>query len=151
MPVWLLWLSLALVFLATWSSVLAAISFLGGWGRLARHYRARSLPTGCLMAWQTVRLDREIAFRGSLDVAADEQGLYLRVWPIYRPFHPPLLIPWEDLRSQRQGPTNRWGRMLVARSVVLSARLAPEIPLVLSEQLAEKLSATTGAGWLCPA
>lgn len=147
MPGWILCLTL---FLATWVSVLWGISFLGGWSRLARHYRARRSSPGGL-AWQTVQLDRGIAFRGSVRVAADEQGLYLTVWPIYRAFHPPLMIPWEDLRGQRQGPSSRWGRMLVARTVLLSARLVPGVPLVVSERLAETLSRETGAGWLCPA
>lgn len=140
----------ASLFLATWISLLWGISFLGGWSKLARHYRARGpIPSG--LAWQTVQLDRGISFRGTLNVAADERGLYLTVWPIYRAFHPPLMIPWEDLRTQRQGPDSKWGRLLVGRKVVLSARLAPDIPLVLSESLAESLSQKTGAGWLCPA
>jgi hypothetical protein len=146
----MLWLCLFLVFLAVWISMLGGISFLGGWGRLARHYRAAG-PTPRGLAWQTLVLDRGIAFRGSVSAAADDRGVYFQVWPIYRAFHPPLMIPWEDLRSQRQGPSNRWGRLLVARQVRLCARLAPDVPLVVSERLAETLCAATGASWLCPA
>lgn len=143
-------LLIALIFLLTWVSLMGGISFLGGWGRLARHYRCPS-PFPRSLPWQTVQLDHGIRFHSSVEVAATEQGLHLRVWPIYRAFHPPLMIPWEDLRSQRQGPSSRWGRLLVGRTVILSTRLAPGIPLVLSEKLAETLSRQTGAGWLCPA
>ncbi len=147
----MLWVCLSFVFLATWLSVMWGISFVGGWGRLARHYRASAPPRGKRLVWQTVQLDRGIAFKHSLIAAADDRGLYLQVWPIYRAFHPPLMIPWEDVRSQRQGPDSQWGRLLVARTVILSTRLVPEVPLVVSERLAETLSAATGAGWLCPA
>ncbi len=149
MTAWLTWAAIPLLFLAVWLVVLWVISWLGGWRRLARHYRSPEPWKHTGLGWQSLYLDRGICFRGSVKAQADEHGLHLSVWPIFRAFHPPLTIPWEDLSGRRLGPTSPWGRMLVTRTVLLSARLTPEVPLILSERLAEKLSEKTGASWLC--
>ncbi|MEW6283301.1 MAG: hypothetical protein AB1758_32130, partial [Candidatus Eremiobacterota bacterium] len=74
--------------------------------------------------------------------------LRLAVFPIYSLFHPPLLIPWEDLGAQVCGPTARFSRWLVGgRTVRLIARRAQGVSMVIPEKLARRLAEEAGEFW----
>jgi hypothetical protein len=93
---------LLVFFPVLWVSVLAAISFVSGWSMLARRFAttldapagARRFLSGSLGS---------VRFNNVLTVAVSADGLYLAVLGLFRPFHPPLLLPWASLRENPSG------------------------------------------------
>jgi len=43
------------------------------------------------------------SYRGTLNLKICAEGLYLKVNPLFKIAHPPLLIPWHDLRINSNG------------------------------------------------
>jgi hypothetical protein len=95
------WL-LAVAFPVLWFSVLGAISAFSGWSMLARRYRttgpapfdARRFLSGSLGS---------VRFNNALTVGHSPNGLYLSVLLPFRPFHPPLLVPWASVHQNPPG------------------------------------------------
>jgi hypothetical protein len=88
-------------FVAMWCLVCFVISRITGWSRLAEVYRARYMPESKLMRlvqvyWGTVMVAGNI-----YTVGADNDGLYLAVLFPFRVGHPPLLIPWQDIKAEK--------------------------------------------------
>lgn len=67
-------------------------------------------------------------YKGCLVVAADEQALYLSLWRLLSPFHPPLRIPWSELTVA--GPAKVFWR----RCVELRFKALPDLRLALSQR-----------------
>jgi hypothetical protein len=86
-----------------WSGTLGLIS-IAGWRYLARNYREMRPPLGDrLPGARTVRVNLA-NYNGVVTGRAGRDGLYLSVMFLFRPFHPPVLIPWGDM--EYQGPAN---------------------------------------------
>jgi hypothetical protein len=79
--------------------------------------------------------------RSCLNFGSDETGLYLSVFPIFRPGHPPLLIPWSEITvvSGEKGLISKTRELLLGRE--------QSIPLAISLALAEKIRLAAGAAW----
>jgi hypothetical protein len=100
-PVWLLVL-LPLVFLAffplMWCGVLWINSRIGGWSRLARHYRSTGIPHG--RTFHSVQGQVGIvSYRAALECTTNEHGLFIQPWAIFRFAHPLLFIPWSEMHG----------------------------------------------------
>ena len=120
-----------------WSFVCIVISRFGGWHKLASAYRT-SLPFGgTLRRFQTARMRGGARYKGCLNVGASPSGLFLSTYFPFRPGHPPLLVPWQDVTVH--------GHADVAYE--LRFRAAPGIPLQLSPQLVAVLKADAGRDW----
>jgi hypothetical protein len=86
------------------------------------------------------------SLRNCLFIAVNEAGLRLSVFPLFRLFHPPLFIPWNQVSAQnRSGIISNWIEFHFsgAPSVVLRieksvgydvARYAPSGTVVVNEQ-----------------
>jgi len=70
----------------------------------------------------------------------DKDGLYLAVLFLFRFRHPPLLIPWSDIKVRRR---KGW----IFEYVTLTMGREIEIPLKIRKSLAAKLRAAAGASW----
>jgi hypothetical protein len=83
-------------FVAWWCFVCFILGLVSGWHGLADRYRThepaprnqRSLQGG-MVGW--------VSHQGTLSLGAAEDGLDLRVLVLFRPGHPPLRIPWDDI------------------------------------------------------
>jgi hypothetical protein len=96
---------LVVVLPVAWCGVSWFFSFITGWQLLASRYRARVGPD--VKPLQAVRANWGSPLLGGnvYVLAATAQGLYLGVLFPFRIGHPPLLIPWRDVRAERfQGP-----------------------------------------------
>jgi hypothetical protein len=94
-----------LYFLAMWLGACLLIARFGGWGGLAKQYRVEKLPPGKRYHFQSASLTRAgmpCNYGSCLTLVVTEQGLGLAVFPIFRPGHPPLLIPWSDFLNPRR-------------------------------------------------
>lgn len=103
-PLLLLVLVLAPVFsVGLWVAVCFLLSIIGGWSRLAEHYRSQSDFSGTKWQLQSGRLGLT-NYGNSLTIGANDDGLYLAVFPLFRVGHPPLWIPWREITTtEHQG------------------------------------------------
>ncbi len=101
-PIWLL-----LMFPVIWCTVLALLSMLSGWRSLGERFRAEGPPPEGRQ-WLVSGSVGWIDFSGSLVVGRSEAGLHLAAFPLFRPFHPPLLVPWSAITARKR--TTYWFR-----------------------------------------
>jgi len=88
-------------FVVMWCLVSFTLSKITGWSRLAEKYRTRTKPESKLMQavqayWGSVMLAGNIYTIGTTNT-----GLFLGVLFPFRIGHPPLLIPWHDIRAKK--------------------------------------------------
>jgi hypothetical protein len=104
-------------FVGLWCAIAGILAWAGGWTALAAQYGTdqappadrRRLVSGLVGCAQ---------YRSCLVVgssSSSSEGLYLAVFPLFRPFHPPLLIPWTALTLQE--PPRLRGAALAALEV----------------------------------
>lgn len=95
------------IFAAWFCFVSFILSRMSGWAALARRYPCPAAPNCTLHSFQSGRLG-SVRYNSSLDVGLSVSGLYLRVFPLFRFGHPPLLIPWSELNGLRQKKILFW-------------------------------------------
>ncbi len=84
-----------------WCLTLVALSKITGWSRLAEKYKTRIKPESKLMYavqafWGSIMLAGNI-----YTIGTDRNGLFLGVLLPFRIGHPPLLIPWHEIRAKK--------------------------------------------------
>ncbi len=128
--------ALPLLLVAFWCAVVAFTAALTGWRALARRFRASSPPTGELRIggpWFTTVYMRYWTHYGSvIRMTAAPDALYLAVLFPFRPGHPPLRIPWNEIRF---GHTRRFMRNLIE----LTLGAGEQVPFRISEGAARRL------------
>jgi hypothetical protein len=87
-------------FVGMWSFVLFLLANIGGWSRLARHYQTQTEFAGKKWHFKSGRMGLT-NYSACLTVGANNSGLYLAVFPLFRVGHPPLLIPWVDISTSK--------------------------------------------------
>lgn len=103
LPLWALLLiviGFPVFFISLWCFICKLLSFIGGWHRLTVMYPAgheKPLIEHRMQAGK-VGLAR---YKGCLNVGLLPEGLHLSVMWLFRLGHPPLLIPWSELRNFR--------------------------------------------------
>ncbi len=90
-----------LMFAALWSFALFVSSALGGWWKLSNRFCADGPARGEKLSMLSGRM-RFFNYSFVLNAVLSERGLYLSVLLPFRPFHPPLFIPWESIRNARR-------------------------------------------------
>lgn len=92
----------AVAFAAIWLLVVFVIARLSGWAALARVHPAPAAAPGL----DGERFSRAGAvfrqaarYRRCLDLTFDADGLRLRQAWLFRPFHPPLFLPWSAISA----------------------------------------------------
>jgi len=91
----------AVLFPLGWCFTLFMSSWGGGWAALASKYRAVDESTGRRFLFQSATLGR-VNYGMCLTIVLGRDGLYLKVFPIFRFWHPPLLIPWSEFSEVRE-------------------------------------------------
>jgi hypothetical protein len=149
-PVWISWLIshppiffvlFAVFFAATWVSVLYVIAMVSGWNTLSKHFCLKGQFYGEQRPFQSARMRYYVHFGNSLSVGADESGLYLAVFPIFRIGHPPLLVPWSEVAVI----SGERGFIFKKRELRLGRQ--ESIPLRISASLCETLQKSAGEAW----
>jgi len=136
-----------LYFAALWCFILWGISRTCGWRRLAERFGDTSSFHGEITRFCSARIGFA-NYTGALRVGATDLGLYLAPMRFFRPFHPPLLIPWTEVEADaREARTWRGLRLAfpsVRRvSVVFYGRAVARVlpylrrPFVASELVSE--------------
>lgn len=131
-----------------WSVVLSMIARVSGWSELAEHYAALDSYEGPKRQFQTISMERWKVFPsnygGVVEFGADARGLHLSLFVLFRPFHPPLVIPWADIISQKR-------EVLLWKQTALVAARAPGVTIVIQDSAAAWIAAQSGGLFNVPA
>jgi hypothetical protein len=119
-------------FVTLWLLVGATISFGGGWFSLAKVYRTRVPFNGAKLRMQSGRMRWLANYNNVLTLGVSPQGLYLASMFLFRFMHPPLLVPWGEVKVRSN---KGWGFEYV--TFTMGRELA--IPLRIRGKLAAKL------------
>lgn len=118
----------SLTFILFWLAIIWLIAHLSGWRKLAGAYPSHIPFNETCWSMQSGRFRWGSNYSGILHVCADGRALHLSVFVLFRPVHPPLSIPWEDITSTSQ-----------TFGVKLRFSRAEGVPLFISRQLAGRL------------
>lgn len=89
------------VFVVMWLLVLLFFSKITGWSRLAEKYRATTKPESKLMQAVQVQWGSIMMAGNIYSIGCTREGMYLGVLFPFRVGHPPLLIPWRDIKTSK--------------------------------------------------
>jgi len=73
----------------------------GGWHRLATHYATWQPAEGEIHRFQSASFGW-VNYGSCLTIVLSSYGMRLAVAPIFRLWHPPLLIPWSEFHDIRE-------------------------------------------------
>lgn len=103
------------IFLFFWGGVMASISIVGGWHNLAKLFRQEEttfrVSNGSdgrveKFRWSSLKMGPKFFptnYGNCITVTLSDDGIGLKVMPLFRPLHPPLLIPWSAIESIETG------------------------------------------------
>jgi hypothetical protein len=127
-------------FLSLWFLVAAVISFVGGWHSLAKVYRTRAAFNGAKWRMQSGQMRWLTNYNRVLTIGVSPEGLYLASMFLFRFMHPPLLIPWSEIKVRRK-------RGWVFEYVIFTLGHELAIPLRIRVKLGERLRNEAGNYW----
>jgi hypothetical protein len=127
-------------FVFLWFIAGASVSFTGGWSTLAKTYRTEIPFTGQKWSMQSGQMNRWMNYNNVLTIGISHEGLYLATMILFRFRHPPLLVPWSDIKVSR---SPGW----FFKYVTLTMGREADIPLRIRESLAAKLQLSAGGAW----
>jgi hypothetical protein len=113
---------------------------ISGWSLLAQRYRCDEGLSGDRLRFRSAAMRYSSHYGNCLTMGADPQGLFVSMSVPFLVGHPPLFIPWSEITVRR-------GRFLWSNYVELRLGREAAIPFRISEGLASKLAALTGAAW----
>lgn len=83
-------------------AVMGTLAVTSGWRTLARKFRApKNFRSGHLFIFQNAQVG-VVSFNNILNVRVAGEGLHLSLPFLFAFMHPPLLIPWEEIKAARQ-------------------------------------------------
>jgi hypothetical protein len=127
-------------FLCLWLLVGTIISFVGGWFSLSRTYRTKVPFNGAKWRGQSGQMRWLTNYNRVLTLGTSQDGLYVACMFFFRFMHPPLLIPWSEIKVRRK---KGW----VFEYVVFTMGHELGIPLRIREKLGAKLRESAGNWW----
>jgi hypothetical protein len=127
-------------FLSLWFMVGAVLSFIGGWFSLAKVYRTRVAFNGAKWRMRSGQMRWLVNYNNVLTIGVSQEGLYLASMFLFRFLHPPLLVPWSEIKVRRNK-----GWMFEYVIFTMGRELA--IPLRIRGNLAAKLRESADNWW----
>jgi hypothetical protein len=126
------------LFAAFWTAICLGIAR-AGWSSLAASYRSREAFDGETRHFRSAQIGSS-AYRSCLTMGARPWGLYLSVLFPFRPGHPPLLIPWQDISATE---TKRG----FGSGYEMRFRRVPGVAMQVSKDLGDALQTEAGSMW----
>jgi hypothetical protein len=123
-----------------WLLISAVVSYIGGWFSLSRGFRAQDGFKGPKWKFQSGQMRWRTNYGSILTLGANQDGLYLAVMPLFRFMHPPLLVPWNEIKVRR---SKGW----LFEYVTFLMGHEASIPLKVLGKVASKLRHVAGSGW----
>jgi hypothetical protein len=123
-------------FLVFWCAICFLISFMTGWYPLALRFRKQSEPYGEMRSagpfFYTVYMRFWSHHSSVIRLTAASDALYLSVLMMLRIGHPPLRIPWDEIRFGRT-------KFFMRTYIVLTLGKEEQIPMRISQRMARNL------------
>lgn len=132
--------------ISVWWVAMYLASRIGGWSLLAEAYATEEDFDGAKAQFQSVSLTRfgvPANYNNLITIGADASTLRLSVFLLFRPFHPPLKIPFADLSAKRK-------KLLVFETVELTAAKAPPVRISITANRAVSIAAASGGTFRVP-
>lgn len=127
---------LPVFFVAVWALACLLVGSMSGWSALAARFKKQSEPYGETRStgpwFYTVYMRFWVHYSSVVRITAADDALFLSVLLPFRAGHPPLRIPWNEIRPSR-------AKYLCRRYMVLTLGLQEQIPLRISERMARNL------------
>jgi hypothetical protein len=118
----------------------ALSSHVSGWRLLAEHYRFNGQFTGTTWHCRAATFRSVTRYWPTLVIGASTGGLYLaQLWPFSTFGHPPLLVPWRDIKFAKR----RW--FYLGSSALFVGRDRP-VRISLSKRIVANLMVIAGTG-----
>ena len=129
-------LVIAIVFVAFWCVVCFLISFFSGWFTLSRRFKKQSEPQGEIRSagpfFYGVYMRWWSHYGSGIRLIAASDALYASVLFLLRIGHPPLRIPWEEIRFSRT-------KFFFRTYIVFTLGSEEKIPMRISLRMARNL------------
>lgn len=126
----------AVFFVAVWCVALSLISVMTGWHALSKRFKKQSEPYGDSKTAGPFFYSVYMRFWGHyssvIRMTAAGDALYISVMFPFRIGHPPLRVPWDEIRMRRT-------KFLWRRLVLLTLGDQEQIPMRISERMARNL------------
>lgn len=126
-----------LAVLVFWFLLCSLIGLVSGWRSLSRRFTAQSEPCGEFVQAGPLFYSVYWRFWGHYSsivrMISTSDALYLSVIFVFRPGHPPLCIPWNEITLGRT-------KFLWQRFILLTLGSEEQIPLRIPERMARQLS-----------
>lgn len=128
-------------FVSMWifTAYLAALT--SGWRQLAKRFRTQAPFAGRKWRMQSANMRWFSNYNNVLTIGADEAGLFMVPMILFRVWHPPLFISWNEISvaGTRQ--------VLFVRLFELRLGRLEDVPFRIRGDLAAKLQAAAGPSW----
>ena len=119
-----------------WSLIIWLTAWLTGWAQLGRRFPQHQEPQGSTRTaggfFCTVYMRFGCKYDSVVRMTAAENALYLRIFFLFRPGHPPLEIPWQEISITQK-------RRFLVQMVELRLGRREQIPLCFRISHAQKL------------
>lgn len=133
MEEWLPWLMPAAL-IGLWVGLFGLVAWWGGWRALAEAYPAGPPAPGARFRLRSAQLRAGCNYNNCITFVASPAGLRLSLPFPFSVGHPPIFLPWNEIRAHR-------GRSWWVPVVVLTTAREPAIPIKLQSRLAARLLA----------
>ena len=131
---------LPVYFVVLWVVVTYWVSILGGWRLLAKRFRMQGTFTGEKWHMQSAHMRYLYNYNGVLTIGADNAGLFIVPFFLFRAWHPPLFVPWTELSV-------RYTTQFFFKFVELKLGREEQVPFTIRPKLAARIEAAAGPSW----
>lgn len=87
------------LFIGMWILITYIVSKMG-WGKLVEKFRANDKFEGKRIGLISATIN-SANYNNAIILKYNYQGMYLKTAFLFRPFHPPVFIPWSEIRETR--------------------------------------------------
>lgn len=114
-------------FSALWVGITLLMSYIGGWGKVAKQYPALGPPPTGAVLRHVSGMFGMANYKRVLTVITTETGLYIENRWAFRPGHPPLFIPFTAIRNARRQTLFFWEYVAFDVDDLASVRLPSKV------------------------
>jgi hypothetical protein len=129
-------LLIVICLIALWCAIGFLVSFISGWLALSRRFKRQSEPYGETKTagplFYTIYMRFWGHYSSAIRLVAASDALYASVLFLLRIGHPPLRIPWDEIRFSR---TNFFFRSYVVLTLGNEEKIPMRIPLRMARNL----------------